>query len=44
MADGEPERVMRSHRNTYHFFTGLMKYGALLAVLSAFVIILIISN
>lgn len=44
MASDEPERAMRSHRHTYHFFTGLMKWGAVIFVVSALLIMLIISN
>ena len=44
MAADEAERAIRSHRHTYHFFTGLMKYGAIIAVVTGLIVILIIRN
>jgi len=44
MAADEAERAIRSHRHTYHFFTSLMKFGTILAVITAIVVILLISN
>ena len=44
MASDEAERAIRSHRHTYHFFTGLMKYGAIISVLTALIVMLIIRN
>jgi hypothetical protein len=44
MAADEAERAMRSHANTYHFFIGLMKYGAIISLVTALVVILIIRN
>jgi hypothetical protein len=42
--EGDVQRADRAHRNTYHFFTGLMKYGAIVAVITAFIVILIIRS
>ena len=42
MASDEAERAIRSHRHTYHFFIGLMKWGAILSVITALAVILII--
>ena len=44
MAVEEGERAIRSHRSTYHYFIGLMKYGAIISVLVAFLVIMIIRN
>jgi len=44
MATNEAERMERSHAGTYHFFIGLMKYGAIISVIVAFMVILIIRN
>jgi hypothetical protein len=44
MAADEAERALRSHQNTYHAFIGLMKYGAILSVITALVVIFIIGN
>ena len=44
MASDEAERAIRSHRHTYHFFIGLMKYGAIISVLTALIVVLIIRN
>ena len=44
MASDEAERAIRSHRHTYHFFVGLMKYGAIISVLTALIVVLIIRN
>ena len=44
MAAEETERMERSHRHTYHFFIGLMKWGAIISVLTAIIIMLIIRN
>ena len=43
-AEAELEREVRTHRNTYSFFIGLMKYGAIISVLVGLLVILIISN
>ena len=44
MTVDEVERADRAHRTTYNFFIGLMKYGAILAALTAILVILIIRN
>ena len=44
MASDEAERAIRSHRHTYQFFVGLMKYGAIISVVTALIVILIIRN
>ena len=43
-AEGEvPERVLREHRSGYEGFVTLMKWGAIVSLVSAFVVILLIS-
>jgi hypothetical protein len=42
MAADEAERALRAHQNTYHFFTGLMKYGTIVSAISALLVIFII--
>ena len=42
MAADEADRALRSHRHTYGFFVGLMKYGAIISALTALVVIFII--
>ena len=44
MAVEEAERAVRTHRSTYEFFVGLMKYGAIIALVVGFIVILIISS
>ena len=44
MAADEAERAIRSHRGTYLFFIGLMKFGAIIAIIVAFLVIFIIRN
>ena len=44
MAADEAERAVRSHRNSYGLFTGLMKWGAIIALLTALLVIFIIRN
>ncbi len=44
MAADEAERAIRAHRHTYHFFIGLMKYGAIISVVTAILVMLIIRN
>ena len=43
MASDEAERAIRSH-HTYHFFIGLMKYGAIISVVTALIVMLVIRN
>lgn len=42
MAADESERAIRSHQNTYGFFIGLMKWGAILSVITGLIVIFII--
>ena len=44
MAVDDGERALRSHENTYHAFVGLMKYGAIISIASALLVIFIVSN
>ena len=44
MAADEAERAVRSHWSTYHLFIGLMKYGGIISILVAFLVIFIIRN
>ena len=44
MATDEAERALRSHRHTYHFFIGMMKWGAIISALTAIIVMLIIRN
>lgn len=44
MAADETERAVRSHRNSYGLFTGIMKWGAIISFVSAMIVIFIISN
>ena len=44
MAADEAERAIHSHQHTYHFFIGLMKYGAIVSVITALIVILVIRN
>ena len=44
MATDDAERALRSHRHTYHFFTGMMKWGAIISALTAIIVMLIIRN
>ncbi len=44
MAADESERALRSHQTTYHAFIGLMKYGAIISVVTALAVIFIIGN
>ena len=41
-AEGDVDRMTRSHRNTYHFFTGLMKWGTIISAITAIIVIIII--
>ena len=43
-AEGEADKAARSHWKSYGLFTGLMKYGAILSFITAFIVILIISD
>jgi hypothetical protein len=43
-AEGEANKDMRAHQGTYAAFTGLMKWGAIVAMIVAMIVILIIRN
>ena len=44
-AEGEiPERMMREHRSGYEAFVAMMKWGAILSLITALIVVLIISN
>lgn len=44
MAADEGERAVRAHRSSYDLFIALMKYGAIISILTALIVILIIRN
>jgi len=44
MAADESERALKAHESTYAWFTGLMKYGAVICFIIAFLVVLIIRN
>ena len=44
MAADETERADRAHRSSYNLFVWLMKWGAILSLITAFIVILIIRN
>ncbi|MGZ8283688.1 MAG: aa3-type cytochrome c oxidase subunit IV [Allosphingosinicella sp.] len=44
MTADETDQAVRSHQGTYHFFIGLMKYGAIISAATAILVILIIRN
>ena len=44
MAGDEAERAVRSHWNSYGLFTVLMKWGAIISLATALLVIFIISN
>jgi hypothetical protein len=41
-AEGEANKELKTHLGTYGAFTGLMKWGAICAIVIAFIVILII--
>jgi hypothetical protein len=43
-AEGEANKDLREHQGTYAAFTGLMKWGAILSVIVAAIVIMIIRN
>jgi hypothetical protein len=43
-AEGEANKDLRAHQGTYAAFTGLMKWGAILSVIVAAIVIMIIRN
>ena len=44
MAANETQREMRAHERTYSLFTTLIKYGAIVSLVTALLVILLISN
>ena len=44
MVADEAERAVRSHRNSYGMFTGLMKWGAIVSFVVAMLVVFIISS
>jgi len=44
MAADEAERAVRSHRNSYERFIGMMKWGTILSAVVALIVVFIISN
>ena len=43
-AEGEANKDLKAHLGTYSAFTGLMKWGAISAMIVAFIVILLIRN
>ena len=43
-APGDTQKEMRAHEGTYSLFTALMKWGAILSVVTALIVIFIIGN
>ena len=43
-APGDTQKEMRAHEGTYSLFTGLMKWGTILSVITAVIVIFIIAN
>lgn len=43
-ATGDADREVARHRDTYSFFTGLMKWGTILSAIAAMLVIFIIAN
>ena len=41
-AEGEIEREVRRHQNSYGLFVALMKWGAIISLVTALIVILII--
>jgi Bacterial aa3 type cytochrome c oxidase subunit IV len=41
---GETQKEMRAHEGTYSLFVGLMKWGAILSVVTGLIVIFIIAN
>jgi uncharacterized integral membrane protein len=44
MAGDESERAVRAHRSSYGLFTALMKWGAIISLLTALLVVFIIRN
>ena len=43
-AEGEANKDFRAHQGTYSAFIGLMKWGAIVSIIIAFIVILLIRN
>ena len=43
-AEGEANKELKVHQGTYAAFTGLMKWGAIVSLITALIVILIIKN
>ena len=43
-ATGDAEREVARHRDTYGFFTGLMKWATFVSFVAALIVIFIIAN
>jgi hypothetical protein len=44
MVADEGEKAVRAHRSSYNLFIALMKYGAIISIVTALLVILIIRN
>ena len=44
MASDEAAKEIRAHEGSYHRFTFMMKWGTILALLTGFIVILIIAK
>lgn len=44
MVADEGEKAVRAHRSSYNLFIALMKYGAIISIVTALIVILIIRN
>ena len=42
-AEIDHSKEMKAHEGTYSFFTGLMKWGTIIAAIVAFIVVLLIS-
>ena len=42
--DGDARKDMRAHEGSYARFTGMMKWGTMLSVLTGAIVVLIIAN
>jgi len=43
-AEGEANKDFKAHQGTYAAFTGLMKWGAIVCLIIALIVILVIRN
>ncbi|MGE0178903.1 MAG: aa3-type cytochrome c oxidase subunit IV [Sphingomonas sp.] len=44
VSSADAEREVRTHRDTYGLFTGLMKWGTILSFVAAMIVVFIIAN